>query len=247
MGTRANTKACSTYHAQRSLLIIEHKETTIWLDCAQMWEGKLSTIEQQPDAICISHAHDDHVRGLRSGAPAPVYASSHTWDIIDFYDIPQSQRHVIAMQESFTIGSITVTPYNIYHSLLAPANAYKITTDACTLLYAADLAGVENPQEAFDDVDIYIGDGSIVDRTMLQHEEDGQLVGHAPISQQITWCADHGVHHAIFTHCGAEIINQDFHTVEKQIRDMGQEHDIYATIAYDGLQTTCQELLAHKP
>lgn len=150
------------------------------------------------------------------------------------------------MQESFTVGSFVITPYNIFHSLRAPANAYKITTNKCTLLYAADLAGIKNPQEAFNGVDIYIGDGSIIDRNMLQHEQDGQLVCHAPITQQIQWCAENKVYHAIFTHCGAEIINKGFHKSENIIRNIGEEHGVYATIAYDNLCITCSDVLSHE-
>ncbi len=247
MGTRANTQEKSEYYTQRSLLIVQSDITTIWFDCAQTWCNHLTDIPYQPDAICITHAHDDHAGGLRNGSPAPVYASKVTWEHIDAYNILDEKRYTVSMEKSFTVGDITITPHTVFHSIHAPANGYKVATQACTLFYAADVAKIANPKSALYDVDIYIGDGSIVRRTMLKRIKDGKPVGHAPIKEQISWCYENHVNTAIFTHCGAEIIHQDFAQARKDIYNLGQERSVYATIAYDGWSTSCHDILRHSP
>ena len=236
-GARAKTQSYSDRYQHRSLTVIATKITTIWIDCGESWNGKLDTIQQQPDAIFITHAHDDHVGGLENGAPAHVYATQETWDRIDSFPIDTKERHTLSLQEPVTIGDITITPYNVFHSTRAPAVGFRIETDECTLFYSGDLAAIED-DSALDGVDLYIGDGSIITRNMLVTESNGQPVGHAPISQQLQWCANHDIRYAIFTHCGAAIVKQDFDEAQHHVSKLAAEHNITAYLAYDGFTIT---------
>jgi len=115
----------------------------------------------------ITRAHSDHVDGLRNGAPAPVYASSETRSNIDNFDIHKEQRHTIAHNETVHVGDMHITSYNVSHSHNPPAIFYKVSHDTCTMLYSSDSAHIEHIDTVLSDVDIYIGDGSMITNTTL--------------------------------------------------------------------------------
>ncbi len=64
-----------------------------------------------PDAIFLSHAHEDHIGGLwlraRWGHP-PVYASAATWSRIPFSAVPQQDRRRLAESGKGHIGPLPV-------------------------------------------------------------------------------------------------------------------------------------------
>ena len=202
VGTRANIDVLSEQHKKHSLLAIsqgeDHHGISIWIDCGKDWQDTIESIRPRPQAIFLTHSHEDHAEGLRYQTPTHVYATEETWDIIEDYAIPEYNRHVIATQETITKGNnLSITPYNVFHSVHAPAVGYKITNGTCTIFYASDLASIENPKEALDGVHLYIGDGSIIDRNILVREHSGQPTGHASIEEQLKWCSDNGIKQAL--------------------------------------------------
>lgn len=68
----------------------------------------------------------------------------------------------------------------------------------------------------------------------MVRRKSGTLVGHAPITQQLDWCAKARVHRAIFTHCGSPIVRMNPRAMDSLVRRLGQEHGIEAQIARDG-------------
>lgn len=63
------------------------------------------------DAVCLTHVHDDHVRGLLRhaaiGAP-PVYATAATWAALDFVEIAPQYRHVIPEYGAFSVAGVPI-------------------------------------------------------------------------------------------------------------------------------------------
>ncbi len=58
-------------------------------------------------------------------------------------------------------------------------------------------------QKALRGVDLYIGDGATIKRTMVRKR--GQMsIGHASIVAQLGWCKSTIIRQAIFTHCGSK-------------------------------------------
>jgi hypothetical protein len=86
-------------------------------------------------------------------------------------------------------------------------------------------------------VAIYVGDGATVVRSMVRRR-DHALIGHAPIAAQLGWCAENRVARAIFTHCGSGIVKSDARRIKARIRQLGAEHGVEASVAYDGLMLT---------
>ena len=85
--------------------------------------------------------------------------------------------------------------------------------------------------------DLYIGDGATIVRSMVR-VRDHVLIGHAPVTAQLDWCAAEGVRRAIFTHCGSGIVKGDTRRITARIRALGRERGVAASVAYDGLKVS---------
>jgi len=250
LGTRANIDVRSQHHDKHSVLAIsegeDHRGTSIWIDCGKDWQDSISSMRPRPEAIFLTHGHEDHAEGLKHQTPTHVYATEETWDIIEDYAIPEHNRHIIEPGDTITKGNhLSITPYNVFHSIHAPAIGYKISNGTCTIFYVSDLAKIEKPEKALDGVHVYIGDGSIIDRDILLRENAGQPTGHASIEDQLSWCADYGVTQAIFTHCGTEIVSGKTEDAQSKIQTLGEKYGVTARLAYDGMTLTCaQDIVA---
>jgi hypothetical protein len=64
--------------------------------------------------------------------------------------------------------------------------------------------------------------------------KEGTLIGHAPITTQLDWCARAHLHRAIFTHCGSPIVRGDPRALDAIIRSLGRQYGIDARLASDG-------------
>jgi len=96
-----------------------------------------------------------------------------------------------------------------------------------------DVAGLPNASDALRKVNVYIGDGATIQRSMVRHK-GGTLIGHAPITVQLGWCKKAGVRHAIFTHCGSPIVRGETRMLNASVQGLGREHSIDARLACDG-------------
>lgn len=231
LGTRGNISARSKYHYRHSSLLITYRKTRILIDWGKDWRGKkLSSLH--PDAIFITHAHDDHVDGLKQGTDIPVCATKQTWQRIKNY--PLAQRTVIRPNRKIIIGSLNIVPFAVWHSINAPAVGYKISDGDKTIFYVSDLVKIKNQKAALKGVDVYIGDGAIVTRTLLVRKKDSELVGHAPIVQQLSWCKKEKVPRMIVTHCGTEITTSHWDAINKRLKVLGKKYGMKIQLAYDG-------------
>ena len=199
------------------------------IDCGAAWLSRLKRIA--PTAIVLTHAHGDHASGLAHGAPCPVFATAETLALIARFSIAEARA--IEPRRPFSIGMIGFEAFPVDHSLRAPAVGYRVTAGRAALFYVPDLAALRDPASALRGVDLYIGDGATVRRSMVRRR-GREVIGHATVGAQLAWCREQGVGRAIFTHCGSEIVRSDAHAIAAAIAMLGREQGIEASLAYDG-------------
>lgn len=230
LGTRANTEERSSIHHRHSSLLVTWLQTDVMIDCGEDWREELRKLEV--DSIVLTHAHPDHAWGLRSGTSLPVFATGATWR--DLHAFPIEQKHRVASRDPFEIGDITFEAFPVDHSTRCPAVGYRITAGPNSIFYVPDVVYIPNRESALQDINLYIGDGATVKRSMVRRAGNS-LVGHTPIRTQLTWCQKSGVPRALFTHCGTEIIKAEPERIEHEVKIIGQKKGVEASIACDGL------------
>lgn len=249
LGTRGGIIPKSPLHQRHSATLISSGTTRILFDCGADWLGHLDEIKPKPQAIFITHGHPDHIGGLADGCPWPVFASAETWQLMKRYPIPAEQRFVCDHRTKIKIGNLIIEPFNVEHSLRAPAMGYRITDGKKTIFYVSDLVNIIDAKQALSNVDLYIGDGAIVIRRMLVRHKDHHLVGHSPIEAQLDWCKKYSIPQAIFTHCGSEITKHQTADPKDpgtkklldRIRLLEEKYGVRVAIAIDGQIVTLNE------
>lgn len=233
LGTRGFINAKNRRHWRHTSTLISYKQTQILIDCGIDWQNKV--FDLPVDAIVITHAHADHAEGLKYGSPACVYATKESWHIMDDYAIHKEQKHTINMRKPFTIGSITLEAFRVEHSLCAPGVGFRVTAGKNTVFIVHDVISIEMQQQALQNIDLYIGDGATITRSIMRRSHD-HLIGHTTIRNQLNWCQDQSVPRAVFTHCGSQIVKGDERKLGAQVRGLGKERDVEAEIAHDGME-----------
>lgn len=97
------------------------------------------------NAICITHEHTDHIKGLGVLArkyEIPIYATKDTIYAIKndmtLGSFPFSLFHEIQPDTEFKIGDIKVKPFSIYHDAADPV-AYRFECDGRSAAIATDM------------------------------------------------------------------------------------------------------------
>ena len=229
LGTRGEVAVRSRSHRRHSSLLVEHDDARIMIDCGADWLHHLRAIA--PTAIVLTHAHNDHAAGLAKGAPCPVYATAATWKVLR--RMPILDRRTMPSQKALRIDGVRFCAFPVMHSLRAPAVGYRVSSQQRCFFYLPDVAKLPNPVRALRRINIYIGDGATVMRSMVRRKGSA-LVGHAPIIEQLDWCAKAHVRRVVFTHCGSPIVRTSAQAVESLVGRLGREHGIDARIACDG-------------
>lgn len=208
------------------------------IDCGADWLGQLSAIS--PDSIVITHAHIDHAFGLKDGAPCPVYATAETWQCLD--QMPIRLRQIVRPKTHFQIGPVDFEALPLVHSAIAPAVGYRVTVGGASIFYAPDVLRIPDRVDALNGIDLYIGDGARLEHP-IRRGEGKRVSGHASIREQLSWCEEAKVRHAIFTHCGTPIINADEASTGAALQALARPFAIEAAFARDGEEILMQSRL----
>lgn len=233
LGTRGYIDPRNKRHRMHSSMVVAYYRKGVMIDCGEDWLGKLDDLEPRPRAIVVTHAHPDHAWGLKEGAPCPVYATQAAWETMVDYDI--DDREVMPEREPLEIAGITFEAFPVDHSTRAPTVGYRITAGEITILYVPDVVWIHDREAALAGAEVYVGDGATITRSMVR-KVDENLIGHAPIRTQLTWCEKEGVPRAVFTHVGSEIVKGDERSLGPEIRAMAKERGVEAEIAHDGME-----------
>jgi glyoxylase-like metal-dependent hydrolase (beta-lactamase superfamily II) len=228
LGTRGEIDATSHGHRRHSALLIAQNSARIMIDCGADWLRRLSAIA--PTAIVLTHAHRDHAGGLAEGARCPVYATRQTLRLIRHFPIADPRE--IPLRRAVMIGGVKFEAYPVQHSVRAPSVGYRVLAGDVSFFYLPDVAKLPHPAATLHDVYVYIGDGATLKRPIIRRQRK-ILVGHAPITTQLEWCDRAHVQHAIFTHCGSQIVRGDGRSLGATLRSLGRKHGIDARFARD--------------
>jgi phosphoribosyl 1,2-cyclic phosphodiesterase len=229
LGTRGEIDIRSRRHKRHSSLLVQRGKARIMIDCGADWLGLVPRLA--PTVVVLTHAHADHAAGLAKGVPCPVYATRETWNSIR--NFPIRERRVLPLKRSVSIDAVRFTAFPVAHSLRAPAVGLRVATGGECVFYVPDVAMVPDAARTLHGIDLYIGDGATVTRSMVR-TRDGILIGHAPVVAQLDWCKQAGVRRAIFTHCGSAIVRGDARKLNAKLRNLGRDQGIDARIACDG-------------
>jgi phosphoribosyl 1,2-cyclic phosphodiesterase len=230
LGTRGNIEARSRRHGRHTALLVSYRGRDVMIDCGADWRGRLE--EVAPQALVMTHAHPDHAQGLEDGTRRPVHATAETWALMAGW--PIADRRLIRPRQPVAVEGITFEAFAVEHSLHAPAVGYRVSAGRIAIFYVPDVVFINEREAALAGVRLYIGDGATLTRPLIRRRED-RLIGHTPVQTQLTWCQQAGIGRAIITHCGSEIVSGDPAAIEAQVRAMGEQRGVEATIARDGL------------
>ena len=238
LGTRGEIPLRNRRHRMHSSLLVSHRGGRVMIDCGLDWINAVWRLRPPPHAIVLTHAHPDHAWGLRNGAPSPVYATRQTWRGIA--DFPIAQKRVVRQRRPFEVKGIWFEAFAVEHSILAPAVGYRIWSGesggAC-LFYVPDVVFIHQRRAALSGVKLYVGDGATIRQPLVRRrgERGENLIGHAPVSAQLTWCRKAGIAQAIITHCGSGIVSAEPQAAAA-INELAEEREVAARIAYDGMR-----------
>jgi phosphoribosyl 1,2-cyclic phosphodiesterase len=236
LGTRGEIEARSLRHARHSVLLVNADDgRRALVDFGRDWLDDRARIA--PDAILLTHAHVDHAGGLRQGAPCPVYATADTWRAIARW--PIADRAVVVPREPLAILGLEVEAFRVEHSLRAPAVGYRLSGSGATVFYVPDVLSIPEQRAALAGVDVYIGDGASLTRSIVRRR-DGVGIGHASIRQQLDWCAAERVGRALFTHCGTQLVRDATGEIAERVVAMGADRGVEAAVADDGARLVAE-------
>jgi hypothetical protein len=125
-------------------------------------------------------------RGFATGRGVWCTQRAETWSEIERY--PIAERGMVEPRRPLTVLGIEFEAFPVEHSLRAPAVGYRVTAGRRAIFYAPDIVSIVDEQEALSGLDLYVGDGAAVKRSIVRRR-DGRATGHASIRAQLEWCA----------------------------------------------------------
>lgn len=156
--------------------------TTILLDLGQplsMKSRQIDVAALQPDAVIVSHPHQDHFGLIDELDPKiPVYISSLGKSLIDATRVFIGRdRHINTFQyfkpwEEFQVGDFKITPYLVDHSA-SEAYAFLIEAKGKRVFYSGDFRGHGRKSQLFHqmiakppkDIDVLFLEGTMLHRS----------------------------------------------------------------------------------
>jgi phosphoribosyl 1,2-cyclic phosphodiesterase len=230
-GTRGNIKIRTNLHFMHTSLGVSFRGKRLLIDFGEDWLPHAADL--RVDAILLTHGHPDHAWGLKHGAPCPLYATEATWNVISEFEV--RDRHIIEPGHAFRIAGFTVEAFTVEHSIRCPAVGFRVTAGKKSFFYAPDIVAIEDRCTALSQVQLYIGDGATIERSLVRRSGE-YVIGHTPIRTQLGWCEKEAVPQAIFTHCGTEIVSSEHNESQTRVAALGEERNVHAGIAWDGLE-----------
>jgi len=232
LGTRGEIQETRSGHEKHSGLLIKYYKERILFDC-----GEPEFLKENPNYIFLTHAHPDHAAGLNGekgeGTKIPVYCTEETRNLLEEAKVKVRYWREIKPQKTIKLGSFRITAFRVLHSIKAPAVCFKIEVGRKTFLYAPDVIKILD-ESAYDNVQVYIADGSSLDRDLIR-KKNKKIFGHASLKSQITEIRKHKIPEMIITHWGKQLIEMRDEEIMKKLEDYS-DGEVEIILAKDGMQ-----------
>lgn len=216
----------------RSSIFVEAEDKTIAIDSGPDFRYQMLRANvQHLDAIVFTHEHKDHIAGMddirafnyKQNVPMDIYADErvqkalarefpYIFDGTGYPGIPQVNMHTVGL-EPFSIGSIGLTPIEVFHYQL-PIKGYRIKD----FTYVTDAKTIPPAEKE------KIKGSRILVINALQKETH---ISHFTLSEAIAFANDIGAETTYFTHIS--------HRLGKHA-DVSKELPAGIELAYDGLK-----------
>lgn len=213
-----------------SALMLSCAGKRLLLDAGSTWTGKLRGL--RPNWIAITHAHPDHAFALEQGTDVPVYVSAQSYELLKHF--PVKRFRVFELDEDLRLGPFRIRPYEVVHSLRAPAVGYRIRAGGTTIVYNPDIISIVREQSVLSGVDVYIGDGATLTHPLVRRR-DGALFGHTTVRAQLNWCKRYSIPRAYVVHCGKQLVEMAPAMLQERVDELAGPA-VRATVAYDGMR-----------
>ena len=129
-------------------VVVSQSGTAVLLDCGvslAKLKRALAAVDMRPEqlsGVVITHEHSDHISGLStllSHYEMPVYCNRRTALAIPAI----SAQAVVAENESFAVGDITITRFSTYHDAAGPCG-YCFEADGKKLVALTDCGQIDS-------------------------------------------------------------------------------------------------------
>lgn len=139
-----------------NLHILSNNDTTIILDCGIKYARIAKYLNDlRIDGVLLTHEHGDHINGcktLNENKDTIFYSSKETLELVD---IPDYKKISVEPLKTFSIGTFSVTPFDVSHDAVHPVNyLIKDKQSGLKFLYITDTGYVDNLK--FKDINYYL-------------------------------------------------------------------------------------------
>jgi len=235
-GTRGLVEETNKYHKHHTCIEYQANWKPFIIDMGESWlEEKLDALPGGDYPIIITHAHPDHLFGLRNLnlKGRTVYISGAS--LASEYWIEEKDKgyegldpQVFHRQGVFALEGRRCVAVPILHSIKAPNQALFFEFCGKKICHATDVLSIRKADrdKYLKNIDIYIGDGSSLRKTLIHFRKKeakmGKPYGHASVKRQLQWARDANVKCCIFTHWGSEAINMGEKALEEEVQKIAK-------------------------
>ena len=257
LGTKGEIEESKWNHSKHASILVEKGNKRYVFDWGESFTRR-DFERVKPHVLFLTHAHKDHAGGLAKlkeehlkdltivctkACKQGCEQVEDSYSLDETYKVPSVYkwvRYERILKKPVTVEGLTVIPFPVWHSVKALTNCYIIKLGKFKIAYCPDVLYINPPERGLlKDVDLYIGDGSSLDKDLVRKPPKGYKpehirIGHASIKTQLKWLQDAGVKYAIFTHLGEWAMNLPERELRSKVLELGKKYEVKAWVAQDG-------------